>query len=326
MKKIVLSLLFFLALPLGALADLSLNGEATSVSFAPIVVNPNVPVVGKEARVTITVYNRSTAEEQGLVQIYAGRGGVQIGSNLPVVVPQRGVDSVTVSWVPTVAGLYYINAYIDPTSANDDPTNNSFQMAVTVDADTDGDGMGNMEDQDDDNDGCWDYQDLEPLNPTVGCSTLPVEKTEDDASLDTSETSTNSTTTENVMITSGSSIVPLVGQMVEFSYDGELKEGNSVLWTFSDGTAMSGTTVRRDFQASGDYQVNRVVMKNGERPEAEVIKFRVAENDNFGFGWWWWLWILLLLILAGVIVYYYNKKQKEDLNETKKGLVRSRKF
>lgn len=324
MKKILVFLCALIFLPSNALADLSLSGEATEMVFQALTVNPSVPIVGQEARVTVTVYNRSTVEEQGLVQIFAGQGGEQIGINLPVVVPPRGVDSVTTSWKPMVTGVYYLNARIDPTSMGDDPTNNYFQLAVEVDSDTDHDGVGNMEDQDDDNDGLWDYEDPCPTDPTNTCNDIDNEDEGDDEDLEEEEEEEEAPVLyepEADDTTKQSAVAPLTGELVEFSVgeDG-LSEGDIVIWNFSDGYKYTGTTVQRSFGASGEYNVVRTVISEDGEIEKATYEFRIATGTYNFFGEsWFWLILLLLLIVAGVLIYMHTQeKSAKKSNRSKR--------
>lgn len=299
MKKAFLALIIAL-LPLSVSADLTFIDDTSQFQFAPISLNPANPYIGDSVRVTVTVYNTSETEQQGLIDVFAGIGGEQIGSNLPVVVPPRGVDSVTMSWRPEVKGYYNINASLEATVGN--VSVNKFNMMVYVDGADD---------------------------PVVNNSDNSENYDTNSQNADSSDNSDNSNNSDNSSSdssnqdsssTSAPNLAPTTGATVEFTIgDTILNDGDIVVWNFSDGQSYTGNTIKRAFEKSGEYTVTRLVIASDGSSTSEVSTFRIAENDIAYFGnfFWFWIFLLLLLILAGVIIYTNKQSQKSKKSKRK---------
>lgn len=282
MKKTIFALILAL-LPLSANADLTFIDDTSKFQFAPITLNPAEPDVGENVRVTVTVYNTSDEEQQGLIDVYAGKGGEQIGNNLAVVVPPRGVDSVTMTWHPVVQGYYNLNANLEATVGS--VSVSKFNLMVYVE------GNGST------------------ITPAT---TTDASATDTSANTITTETANSSDSSQNSE--SSSTISPTTGTSVEFTAaDENLADGDIVVWNFSDGDSYTGTTIKRTFENSGDYEVTRLIIAADGSTQSEVTKFRIADNDSlilFGSYFYFWLFLLLLLILAGIIIYTHKQSQK----------------
>jgi len=294
MKKVFLALILAL-LPISVSANLTFIDDTSPFTFDPISFNSPEPKVGNDVRVTVTVYNTSEDEQQGIINVFAGMGGEQIGKNLLVVAPPRGVDSVTMTWHPVVEGYYNINATLEATIGS--VSVNKFNTMVYVE----GNGKLVFNSSNSDNSNNTDSDSNSNSNSNSENNTT------NGTSSNNSQSSGSSTSVPN------STVAPTTGALVEFSAKtGETSDGDVVVWNFSDNQSYTGNTVKRTFERSGDYSVTRLIISPNGQTVSEVTNFRIAESEGLLFGsyLWFWLFLLLLLILAGIIIYTHKQVRK----------------
>ncbi|MFH1099166.1 MAG: hypothetical protein V1723_04610 [Candidatus Uhrbacteria bacterium] len=156
-----------------AVVGLSLPGSAAAfnydvgIRFSDVNFSPRSFLVGKAVRIYATV--RNLGERDIVGNVFFSENGIAIGTPPPFSARGGGVaEEVWVEWQPKEVGdrQIFIRVVTDPSTYDEDLSNNEMIVPVFVDRDLDGDGIGDRDDTDDDGDGLPDdWEIAHGLNP-----------------------------------------------------------------------------------------------------------------------------------------------------------------
>jgi hypothetical protein len=130
-------------------------------------VSPATPVVGKSAKIYISLKNTSTQDMKGVVRAFDMTEEKKIEVEQTFTTLANGKADIFLEFSPEKSGNHEVVLRIIPWEqySQNNTSNDKISEKFFVDIDTDGDGIGNSLDVDDDNDGTKDGEDKFPLNP-----------------------------------------------------------------------------------------------------------------------------------------------------------------
>lgn len=309
-KISALAMAFFIIAP----ADSALSACDIPMSQNDIALVPQTPLVGRLAKIYVTVQSACSEDVEGVVSFTAGGEG--LGSKPFSYKASGKQEEVWIGWTPVREGRQTVDVVVAGGALS-----STVSLEVFVDHDPDEDGIGNRTDTDDDNDGVADAEDQFPLDPTRNKDT---DKDGTDDAVDTDDdndgvydfkekemkTDPLKRDTDGDGVDDKRDVYPLdPKQSAEPEQGTENDEPLAIGAASLEKTMATGTATMSESERGGTYVLRGDERRYGAGNAAPVFAATtsIAQDDDGARGNYWWVSAALT---ATASVFFFWKSRK----------------